>query len=335
MSAKIKDVAKKAGVSIATVSRVINNVPLVNPQTKEKVLQAVKETGYRPNAIARSLKLQKTDTIGVLIYDITKPYYTQISRGIQDILSMEGYNILLCNGDSNQQKEEDAMDLFFQKQCDGIIYIGKFFPDNIRQKLDYMNTPTVICSSKDETGTYPSVVNSDYDSSYEMVKYINDLGHKKIGFINAKEDKSYCAKMRGSGIETALKELKINKNEDWFAYGDYTMYSGYECAKIILSKKEKPSVIICGNDEMAIGAKKAIVEEGLNVPDDISLVGLNSLEMGRWAVPSITSVNNYMYDLGAVSARMLSKMISKEVVVEKEVIISHEIVEGESVKKIK
>jgi len=106
MSAKIKDVAKKAGVSIATVSRVINNVPLVNPQTKEKVLQAVKETGYRPNAIARSLKLQKTDTIGVLIYDITKPYYTQISRGIQDILSMEGYNILLCNGDSNQQKEE-------------------------------------------------------------------------------------------------------------------------------------------------------------------------------------------------------------------------------------
>lgn len=333
LSAKIKDVAKKANVSIATVSRVINNVPLVNEETRDKVLQAIKETGYRPNAIARSLKLQKTETVGVVIHDITIPYYAQIARGVQDISMQSGYNAIICNSDADNRKEEEFMDLFYQKQCDGIIFAGRELNESVRRKFEYMNMPVILCSIEDREGEYSSVIN-DYDQAvYSLMKHLKVMGHKTVGLIHGDKKRAYNAKRNEEVMMATSKELGMKINKNCVIDRDFTMKGGYLAMQEML-KGELPTVVVCGNDEMAVGAIRAIEESGMKVPEDISIASLNSCEVGRWISPNLTSINHYMYDVGAISARLLIKLLEGEELKEKKVIVSHGIIDGESVKKL-
>ena len=332
MSAKIKDVAKKANVSIATVSRVINNVPLVNEETKDRVLQAIKETGYRPNAIARSLKLQKTETVGVVIHDITIPYYAQMARGVQDISMQSWYNAIICNSDADSKKEEEFMDLFYQKQCDGIIFAGRELDDVVKRKFEYMNMPVILCGVEDPAGKYSSVINDYNQGIYALMEYIKEKGHNTIGLMHGDKNRDYNAKKNEEVIISTSKMLgmKIEKNK--IVQNAFTMKGGYLAMQEML-KGELPDVVICGNDEMALGAIKAIEESGKKVPEDVSIASLNSCEVGRWINPTLTSINHYMYDVGAISARLLVKLLEGEDLKEKKIIVSHSIIEGESVKQ--
>ncbi len=332
MVAKIKDVATEANVSIATVSRVINNVPLVNESTRQRVLEAIKKTGYRPNAIARSLKLQRTDTIGIIIHDIEKPYYTMIARGVEDVCRSLGYNIILCNCDSNIEKEEESLDLFYQKQCDGIIYIGKDFTDVIRNKISYMNMPFVLGGVEDEEDEYSSIINDNIKSCYELCKYLVSQGHKKIGFINEDEKSSYSAKKRRQGFDLAGGEFNIENKDEWNVITDASIKGGFDGMEKILKCQDRPSAVICTDDELGVGAMRAAENAGIKIPEDISIVGFNNVDLGKWNNPSLTSVNNYGYDLGAICARLLTKLIKGEEVKENKVIVTHQIVHGNSVK---
>ncbi|WP_290776090.1 LacI family DNA-binding transcriptional regulator [Anaerofustis sp.] len=333
MSAKIKDVAKKANVSIATVSRVINNVPLVNQETKDRVLEAIKETGYRPNAIARSLKLQKTETVGVVIHDITIPYYAQMARGVQDISMQSGYNAIICNSDADSKKEEEFMDLFYQKQCDGIIFAGRELDENVKRKFEYMNMPVILCGVEDFDGKYSSVINDYNQGIHALMLYVKNKGHKNIGLIHGDKNRDYNAKKNEEVIMSTAKELGMKFDKSCIIENAFTMKGGYLAMKEMF-KRDLPSVVICGNDEMAVGAIKAIEEKGMKVPDDISIVSLNSCEVGRWINPTLTSINHYMYDVGAISARLLVKLLEGEDLKEKKIIVSHGIIEGESVKDL-
>lgn len=331
MSAKIKDVAKKANVSIATVSRVINNVPLVNEETRDKVLQAIKETGYRPNAIARSLKLQKTETVGVVIDDITIHYYSQIARGVQDICMQNGYNTIICNSDADQRKEEAFVDLFYQKQCDGIIFAGRELKSSLVNKIDYLNIPIVMCGVDDENTKINCVVNDIENSIGELMGILASKGYNRLSAImcdTAVDERS--KKSREMLLEHAVKngiEVDVIKEIPL----QYNMKNGYDAAKEILQGKGA-ELLICENDEIAVGAKKAIAEKGLTIPGDIGIASLNLSEAGRWMTPELTGINNYMYDVGAISARMLVKILAGEKAKEKKVVVSYEIIEGESVR---
>lgn len=329
MGAKIKDVAQKANVSIATVSRVINNIPLVNDETKQRVLEAIKETGYRPNAIARSLKLQKTETIGVIVHDITMPYYTQVVRGVQDISIQNGYNTIICNGDSDLKKEEEFLDLFFQKQCDGVIYAGTVFTEEIRKRLEYMNMPVILCGIEDSNQEYSCVIN-DYENSIgKVVQHISSLGYKDISYINGPYKSSYRGMECQENLKKKVKEYDIELKEIINVLPTYK--GGYEGMQEILKDGNIASVIMCYNDEVAIGAMKALKEEGLKMPEDIALVSCDFTEPGKWVTPSLTTMNHYTYDIGAVSTRLLVKLIAGEDVKEKKILISHNLVKGDSI----
>ena len=331
MSAKIKDVAEKANVSIATVSRVINNVPLVNEETRQRVLEAIRETGYRPNAIARSLKLQKTETVGVVIDDITIPAYAQIARGVQDICLQNGYNTIVCNSDDDQSKAEAFVDLFYQKQCDGIIFAGRDFRDSVRKKIEYLNIPVIMCGLEAREANYNCVVNDNENSIRELVSMLKSRGYESFSIITCSEelDANAAEQKRCLEKEAERNAMTIDAVEEIPV--QYNMKNGYEAASKILNETSS-ELIICQNDDIIVGANKAISERGLEIGSDIGVASLNVSELGRWLEPSIAGINNYMYDVGAISARMLVKFLAGEPSKEKKVVVAYEIIEGGSLR---
>lgn len=179
MNATIKDVAREAKVSIATVSRVLNNSAVVTDETKQRVLDAIKKTGYKPNALARSLKIQKTHTIGLIVPDISSPFYPEVVRGIEDIASMYSYNIFLCNTDQKEDKEMNYIEILSEKQVDGIIYMGDIIRDSVKQQLHDVGIPIVLAGTEDAEFEFPNVNIDNKKASYDAVKYLISLGHKK------------------------------------------------------------------------------------------------------------------------------------------------------------
>ena len=158
MKVKIVDVAREANVSVATVSRVVNNIPLVNEETRERVLAAIKKTGYKPNAIARSLKIQKTNTLGIMIPNITDPFYTEMVRGAEDVCGIYNYNIILSNTDFDPEKEKKSLDVLVEKQCDGVIYVGKDLTEEMRQELIDASCEVVLGCVPDDSAKLSGVL---------------------------------------------------------------------------------------------------------------------------------------------------------------------------------
>jgi LacI family transcriptional regulator, galactose operon repressor len=337
MNAKIKDVAREANVSVATVSRVINNIPLVNDETKKKVLEAIEKTGYKPNAIARSLKMQKTNTFGIMIPDISNSFYTQVVRGVEDICNMYEYNIILCNTDLDPQKEQRYLDVLMEKQSDGILYIGKGISQELKEKMVQSNVPLVTGAIHDHEYSIPSVMIDNEAAAYDMTKYLISLGHKKIAHFSDNDHNSIVAREREEGYKRALEKEGIEMTKEWQLMDTYNAQGGYKMMGALLDLKEenRPTAIVAANDEVAIGAIRKAIESGIKIPEDMSIAGFNNFSISEWVNPSITTVSHPMYDIGAVSARMLIKMINKEELESKNIIVPHEIIERESTASIK
>lgn len=334
MSVKIKDVAREANVSVATVSRVLNNIPLVNDETKKRVLDAIERTGYKPNAIARSLKMQKTNTFGIMIPDISRPYYTQVVRGVEDICNIYDYNIILCNTDSEPLKEEKYFDVFIEKQVDGILYIGKGLSQNMVNKIQQNKVPVVLGAVKDVMGRYHSVAINNELASYELTSYLIENGHTRIAFFTDEDETSYVAQERKKGYVKALKKNNIKENPIYELKGKYSIKGGYDLMEELLNNSELPTAVVALNDEMAIGAVRKLEDSGKNVPGDMSVVGFNNFQLSEWFKPGITTIAQPMYDIGAICARILIKVINNSKVDEKAVTVPHELIIRDSVKKI-
>lgn len=334
MSVKIKDVAKEANVSVATVSRVLNNIPLVNDETKKRVLDAIERTGYRPNAIARSLKMQKTNTFGIMIPDISRPYYTQVVRGVEDICNIYDYNIILCNTDSEPAKEEKYFDVFIEKQVDGILYIGKGLSQNLSQKIQDNRVPVVLGAVNDAMGRYHSVAINNELASYELTSLLIENGHTKIAFFTDEDEKSFVAEERKKGYVKALKKNNIKENPIYELKGNYSIKGGYDLMEELLNNSELPTAVVALNDEMALGAIRKLEDSGMSVPEDMSVVGFNNFQLSEWFKPGITTIAQPMYDIGAICARILIKILNNSKIDEKVVTVPHELIIRDSVKKI-
>src|SRR5699024_1666215 len=214
MAVKIKDVAREANVSVATVSRVLNDVPLVNEETKKRVLEAIKKTGYKPNAIARSLKIQKTDTFGIMIPDITSPFYTQVVRGVEDICNMYDYNIILCNTDFELEKEERYLNVLIEKQCDGILYIGKGLSEELKRNMIESRVPLVTGAIHDHEYDIPSVMIDNEQAAYDITKLLISKGHREIAIFSDHHTRALIAREREEGIKKALAEEGLERSEE-------------------------------------------------------------------------------------------------------------------------
>lgn len=331
MTVTIYDVAREAGVSMATVSRVVNNNPNVKPQTRKKVFEAIERLGYRPNAVARGLASKKTTTVGVVIPDISNSIFSEVARGIEDIANMYHYNIILCNADKKKEKEIRVINTLLEKQVDGLLFMGGAITDEHIQAFKTATVPVVLCATTDESGTIPSVDIDHQAAAFDAVNLLIQYGHRNIGMISGTLQDPSNGNARYLGYKQALEKAGIPFNEDYVRIGNYKYESGIEVTKYFLELPNRPTAIFVANDEMAIGAVHSIQDAGLRVPEDISVISVDNVRMASMVRPQLTTVAQPMYDIGAVSMRLLTKLMNKETVEQPKVILPHEVIIRESV----
>ncbi|WP_097026626.1 LacI family DNA-binding transcriptional regulator [Clostridium peptidivorans] len=332
MAASIKDVAKEAGVSIATVSRVLNDVDVVNDDTKKKVVDAIKKLGYRPNIVARSLKTQKTSTIGIIIPDISNQFYPEIVRGAEDVANIYDYNIILCNTDMDVEKEMEYLKVLREKMVDGVLYMSNSLGKNTIELINKLEIPTVLVETIDKDNSFPSVVIDNEQAAYDAVKYLIDKGNNKIAYIGSDEENFNAAALRYVGYKRALREKDINLNPHLVHFGGMKPNDGYEGILSILNEAEVDAVF-CAGDEIAMGVINALREKGIDVPNDIEVVGFDNIYASEIFYPKLTTVAQPMYDMGSVGMRMLIKIINKQSIEEKHYVLPYKMIERNSTKK--
>ncbi|AKL94072.1 transcriptional regulator, LacI family [Clostridium aceticum] len=328
MKFNIKDVARKAGVSISTVSRVVNNSKAVRPKTRDKVMQAIEELGYKPNAIARSLKVKNTKTIGIMIPDISNQFFPEVVRGVEDVANMYEYNIFLCNTDLDQEKEVQYFDVLEEKQVDGIIFMGNIIAEDLGKRFKTSEIPTVLIGTDYED--LPSITIDNIQAGKDVVKYLLKKGHEKIAMITGKAYDSGNGMARKQGYAEALEQAGLKYNEAFVVEGGYRFKSGYEGAKKLLKLKDRPTAIFVGSDEMAIGAMRAALEEDIAIPEELAIVGFDNIDMAGKVYPSLSTIAQPMYEMGAIGMRVLTKILHDEVLDNKKVVLNHSFVERES-----
>ncbi|MFC4100955.1 catabolite control protein A [Paenibacillus xanthanilyticus] len=331
MTVTIYDVAREAGVSMATVSRVVNNNPNVKPQTRKKVFEAIERLGYRPNAVARGLASKKTTTVGVVIPDISNAIFAEVARGIEDIANMYHYNIILCNADKRKEKEIRVINTLLEKQVDGLLFMGGAVTDEHLQAFKTANVPIVLCATTDENGVIPSVDIDHEAAAFDAVQALINEGHTRISMISGTLQDPAIGFARFQGYKRALETAGITYDEDLVRIGNYRYESGTEAMKYFLGLANRPTAVFAATDEMAIGAIHSIQDSGLKVPQDISVISVDNSRMASMVRPQLTAVAQPMYDIGAVSMRLLTKLMKKENVDHAKVVLPHEIVKRQSV----
>ncbi|RAP78086.1 catabolite control protein A [Paenibacillus montanisoli] len=331
MTVTIYDVAREAGVSMATVSRVVNNNPNVKPQTRKKVFEAIERLGYRPNAVARGLASKKTTTVGVVIPDISNAIFAEVARGIEDIANMYHYNIILCNADKKKDKEIRVINTLLEKQVDGLLFMGGAVTDEHLQAFKTANVPIVLCATTDENGTIPSVDIDHEGAAFDAVQTLISKGHTRIAMICGTLQDPANGYARFQGYKRALVAASLPYDETLVRIGNYRYESGADAMKYFLELDEPPTAVFSATDEMAIGAIHCIQDAGLKVPDQISVISVDNSRMASMVRPQLTAVAQPMYDIGAVSMRLLTKLMKKETVDNPKVVLPHEIVNRQSV----
>ncbi len=328
MRFNIKDVAKRAGVSISTVSRVVNDSKAVRPKTKAKVLKAIEELEYKPNAIARSLKVKHTETIGIMIPDISNKFFPEVVRGVEDVANMYEYTIFLCNTDMDRKKMMQYFNVLEEKQVDGMIFMGNSIPEELAR--GFTNSPTPIVLIGIDYGDLPSVVIDNIQASQDMVSYLIEKGHRQIGLISANDENPIIGTARRKGYLKALKEAGIELREELMVDGHPYYRTGYEGVKKLLELDNKPTAIFATSDEMAIGGLRAALENNIAVPDDVAIVGFDNIDITGKIFPSLTTIAQPKYEMGAIAMRILTKILKKENLEDKKMILNYNLVERES-----
>jgi len=308
-SASIYDVARESGVSVFTVSAVVNNKSHVGKSLRERVEAAIRKLNYRPNLIARSLAKQRTHTIGMIVPDIGNPFFPIVVRGAEDAAQKHGYNLLLCNSDDSLDKEEKAIELLLSKRVDGILLTkaaGDFRPP-LRQMIQEVDIPFVLVMRTYPKLTKDAVITDDYHGAYEAVSHLARAGRKRIGLISGPLKVSN-AKERWQGFHDALKAEGLPYEEDLVIEGDYRLESGFRAGHSLFSRR--PDGIYVANHLMTIGLLQAAEEMGLRCPEDYGLVSFDDYPWLGIFRPRLTTVELPKHQLGTEAAELLIKRIA-------------------------
>jgi LacI family transcriptional regulator len=302
--ATIRDVAESAGVSYATVSHVINNTRFVTPETRERVLEAMTKLSYRPNALARSLRQGKSNTIGLVLPDSANPFFAEISRSIEDEAFKRGYSVFLCNTETDTERELFYVDVLSKKQVDGIIFVAA---GDQADSLDYLlheNMPVVMIDRDVPKVEVDAVLTDNRLGGYLATRHLIELGHTHIGCIAGPSSITPGAE-RITGYRTALQEAGIRYDEHLVLRGDYHAMSGMEVTRTMLTMRPRPTAIFALNDLMALGALRAAAEAHYSVPKDLAIVGYDDLELARFTVPPLTTIAQPKKEIGAEAVNLL------------------------------
>ncbi len=305
----IKMIARKAGVSISTVSRVMNGSKPVSPELQKRVYDAVQQMNYKPNSIARSLILKKTNLIGVVVPDVSNSFHAQILSGIEECAALADYGVIICNVYRNL-KQQKYFNLMLERHVDGIIMLHENTKEELTDFQKRSTTPLLLASVPLEVADIPFVGINEISAAYEAVKHLIEKGHKDIGLIYG--DCTALGILRVEGYKNALKDYDIPVRTELMVQCPCSVAQGYQAMEQILKLDRRPTAVFCVSDEMAIGALDCILDKGLKVPDDISLIGFDDIELGQVVRPKLTTIHQPIKEIGKEAARLIIDIIEKK-----------------------
>ena len=308
----IIDVARRAGVSPATVSRVLNKTANVSPELKERVLSAVSELNYVPDPFAHGMRTKRTRSIGLIISDITNPFFPELARGVEDYVSSLGYSLILCNTDAKPENEKRYVELLLNKGIDGLMFTSLRIGEDVIRSLLNDGIPCILVGRKPENiEGLVYVVTDNYRGGCIAGEYLFSLGHRRFAHISGPLDNS-AGRERLAGFIDALKKRGIKEKDITIINSDFTMEGGYKSAEDILRLETLPSGIFFANDAMAIGALQRFWEDRIGIPETFSIIGFDNIKVSGLVSPPLTTISQEIYNIGQLSARELIKIIEGE-----------------------
>ncbi|HHW03824.1 MAG TPA: LacI family transcriptional regulator [Thermoanaerobacterales bacterium] len=302
----IKDVAAKAGVSTATVSRVLNGEK-VKDETKEKVLKTIKLLGYRPNLIARSLKTQKTHTVGFVVPDYGQ-FFMQIAKVVEDILNGYGYSLVVCYSDENPEREKARIKMLMEKQVDGMLVVPTSDQDDYLMELNKQGIPVILIDRMVKDVQTDCVLVDNVNGAYQAVEHLITKGYHRIGVINGRQEVT-TGEERYRGYLRVFEDYNLQIDRELIRFGDFSTESGFALMKELMSLSNPPDAVFITNCYMTIGAMLAIDEMNIKVPDEIAIVGFDDTELTRLSKPPVTSVVQPVQEMGEIAANLLYRRI--------------------------
>jgi len=331
----IKKVCQLAGVSTATVSRALKNPDMVNEKTRERIFKAIAESGYRPNVLASSIKTGRSNSLVVLVPNLSNPFFCKIIQGIEQAAQESGYSVLLGDTQGEKAREHEYAGMVLSNRADGIIHLDHTFPFSKNDEKLAEKVPMVsVCERIEGDKKYPVIEIDNYSACRALANHLTSYGHTKFGVI-AGQKESQIYRDRLGGIKSVLLEQDIIIDDSLVVGGSYSFISGEEGARELLNHAQKPTAIFCFNDDIAIGAIHEIKKHGLRVPEDISVVGFDNINVSAYIDPPLTTIDQPVYEMGRKAVDVILKLIKNQPLQKDREIVQFNMVERNSTAKAK
>lgn len=321
----IADIAARAGVSKTTVSRVLNEKPDVDAETRKLILEIIQETCFVPQKSAINLVKGKTGLIGLVVPSLTNPYSLTVIQGVAEGIAETDYELVLYTTSLMEKNQKRFISRLTGNVTDGLVVL---LPRNFEEYGDELfktHFPTVLVDHRGVESKFPSITAANRPGAYEATKHLISLGHGRIGFITGIMDFG-CSRDRLEGYRDALREANIEFDPGLIAYGDFSRLSGKECAAKLLGASSKPTAIFCSNDEMAFGTMDVARDAGIRVPEDLSVIGFDDLPTAGFSVPALTTVRQPLHEMGRSAASLLLEQISGGAPRDKDIVLGTSLV---------
>ena len=328
----IRDIANLAGVSIATVSRALTKPELVKPATIALVRAAVEKANYRPNAVASSLRRQRSNNIIVVVPNIHNPFFSSVIQGIENVAHDNGFKILLGETQDDQHRLDLYADMLSTKSADGLILLGSLLPSIVNRALAGqlpIPIPLVLACERFDGLTCPSVQIDNVAASELATSHLVAQGHKRVATITGPLH-NLLGRDRLDGFRNALRRGKLKAPKAMIVEGDFSIASGYRGMLRLLALEDRPTGVFCASDEMALGALKAIAEAGLRVPQDVALVGFDDIRFAAYSMPSLTTIAQPSLEIGESAMRLMLNLLVHPVAAAEHIILSHQLIVRDS-----
>lgn len=306
--ATIKDVAKLAGVSSTTVSHVINKTRFVAEDTSKAVWDAIQQLNYSPSAVARSLKVNTTKSIGMIITTSEAPYFAEIVLAVEEHCYQQGYSLFLCNTQNEPEKIQNHLDMLIKKRVDGVLVMCSEYTRDSLELFNGTNIPMVVMDWGKADDHSDRILDNSFEGGYLATQHLIENGHKDIGVIAGHLSKT-LSKERYEGFLKAMHKANLPVRQEWIYEGDFEPESGFEQMNNLLRLEKLPTAIFCFSDTIALGAISALSEKGLSVPSDMSIIGYDNIHSSRFYSPPLTTIHQSKSRLGVKVLNILLERI--------------------------
>lgn len=308
----IREVAEQAGVSLGTVSNVLNRPEIVAEATRLRVQAVIAQLGFVRNASAHQLRAGRSYHLGLVVLDVTNPFFTEVARGVEDVASEAGYVVILCNSDSSPEKEKRYLHMLQEQRAAGILITPVQNDVSYLQHLRQQESAVVLLDRSSRARDLCSVAIDDALGGELALRHLLELGHRHIAFVGGPLSiRQYAERRRGA--QRAIKKAGLDPHEHLSDYllATQNARSGEQCVEVILTSTPRPSAIFCANDLLALGVMRGLSQRGITIPHEIALVGYDDVEFASMLSPALTSIRQPKYQLGRAAANLLLQEISE------------------------